>query len=195
MEDRFTQHPSSGNPTRTLSVRIIIGNTVTLTAALAVFLWLANGAVAAGAISARESVWLPLMAAVAVALFGSLMTAQMARLGLTSSTEDESPREYDTAESELPARTRLTMMASSTGSTGADLQVVRRSADRLTDIEDELIRRISEHYGTDRRMRALLIELQICSSRMKAQLNECCMHADRQRQSAGIRWQPEPVAH
>lgn len=50
---------------------------------------------------------------------------------------------------------------------------VRHTAARLHAIEQELARRIIEHYQVDRQLRRLLAEMQICSSRVRAQLEDC----------------------
>jgi len=53
------------------------------------------------------------------------------------------------------------------------LRKVRQSADRLKEIEQDLVRRIVGQYDLDRRMQQLIIELQICTTRMQQQLEEC----------------------
>lgn len=58
------------------------------------------------------------------------------------------------------------------------LRNARRSADRLIAIEQDLVRRIVGQYELDRRLQHLLIELQICSTRMRKQLNECTAAPD-----------------
>ena len=48
-----------------------------------------------------------------------------------------------------------------------------KSVDRLIAIEQDLVRRIVGQYELDRQVQHLLIELQICSTRMREQLIEC----------------------
>lgn len=53
------------------------------------------------------------------------------------------------------------------------LEKARRSADRIIEIEDTLVRKIIGQFEIDRQLQQLLVELHICSTRMQEQLNEC----------------------
>lgn len=61
------------------------------------------------------------------------------------------------------------------------IRQARHTVDRLYRIEQELARRIIEHHQVDRELRRLLAEMHICSSRVRAQIDECaagCHRAD-----------------
>lgn len=55
----------------------------------------------------------------------------------------------------------------------SSLRQARHTAARLHAVEQELARRIIENYQVDRQLRRLLVEMHICSSRVRAQLEDC----------------------
>ncbi|MCB2230484.1 hypothetical protein KQH82_07190 [bacterium] len=160
-----TPSPSGGDT----GIRTVIINIITVSAAVAAFLWLESRLV---------SMYYAAAAALVVLVIGELVSIRLRRQAAAeakSSSIPTQPRSIPSEESR--SRTRLTILSSSLR-TSPSIRVaqVKRTAERLGDIESELIHRISERYPTDRRMRTLMAELQICSSRMKAQLNDCCLH-------------------
>lgn len=71
------------------------------------------------------------------------------------------------------AATADSSRSSSCPSEPLSIRQARQTANRLYEIEQDLVRRIVENYETDRQLRTLLVELQICSSRVRAQIEDC----------------------
>lgn len=163
MTPRSVQHRTPPPSRSDARIRTIIVNLITTSAAVAVFLWLES----------QPAPWYYAAgAALAVLVLGAFVSMWLAHtkgeeIGAIGPTNSAEPR----------SRTRLTILASALHSSPSiRVTQVKRTAARLGDVENELIRRITERYPTDRRMRSLMAELQICSSRMKAQLNDCCLN-------------------
>lgn len=166
MTPRQQKAISPGDMPKSRTLGQIIYTACTLTAALAVFFLME---------SALDSSVLSVIAAGAVALVGSVLVIQ---IGVCHPTKAMSPSAVtETDPGPLHAMNRLTLLDAGVERMATTrLDRVVRSAERVREIEQELIRRICEHYPTDRRMRALMVELQICSSRLKARLDDCRSH-------------------
>lgn len=139
-------------------IRTITLNSITSVAAVAVFFLVGGGSVR----------FVPVSLAAGVIAAGSWFAYRCIRRPRSAARSSRAG--YGAMMSRVPpARMKLHSGGFSSSPSGS-LERVKRSAERVGEIEDELIRRISERYSTDQRTRALIIELQICRSRMHAQL-------------------------
>lgn len=166
MTPRQQKAISPGDMPKPRSRAQIIRSLCTVTAALAVFFLME---------SALVTPVLSVIAAGAIALVGSVLATHV---GVRFSRKVESSPGLSRPASEHHyISTCLTLLDAGVERMATTrLDRVVRSAERVREIEQELIRRICEHYPTDRRMRALMVELQICSSRLKARLDDCRSH-------------------